>query len=115
LKLTKPGEDGASQLNSVFGGPRGHEGVDHRSYRRELQRIVEDVRAVSSSVEIRGDGVAMFVSATTRQRAVEVSKSAEGVWVEFWIADRDEPVREEAFDSYSEATIAACQWLQGAS
>lgn len=80
-------------------------------YKRELEKVAEQLKDSASLVDIRGDGAAQFIFAVNGSRALEISQSEEGVWIEFWQGEDESPAQGITVSSYDEAVIAAIEWL----
>jgi hypothetical protein len=76
--------------------------------------VVSALIGIAAEVCIRGDADARFVFALAKSRAIELSKSKTGIWVEFWDASEVSPHHDYTFDSFDSATIAIVRWLQAA-
>ena len=83
------------------------------TYEHNLLLVVEQLKYVAQTIDIRGHGAGQFVFATHQQRAIELSQSSEGIWVECWNDQSDGPVMEATFGTYAEAIVYARTWLQG--
>ena len=81
------------------------------AYEYDLLRVVEQLKNVAESVEIRGQGAARFVFASNHQHTIELSQSSNGIWVECWNDQVDAPVAEATLSSYAEASEYARAWL----
>ncbi len=62
-------------------------------------------------VQIRGEGKAAFIYASTDTRAIELSKTDKGIWVEFWDGSNEPPEFDKTFTSYETAVKAIRDWL----
>ncbi len=82
-------------------------------YRNRLTVVADRLRPICDRVNIRGTGAAQFVFAECGQTAVELSESINGVWIEFFAASDEAPIRENTYASYDEAVQDACKWLTG--
>jgi hypothetical protein len=81
--------------------------LDHDSLARSLN-------AAGFRADVRGDGAARFVFAQARERAVEISASDAGIWIEYWDGgDDDGPKFERTFQSADAALTDAKTWLSG--
>ncbi len=79
--------------------------LDHGAIARTM--IAAGVRA-----EVRGDGAARFVFAEAGERAVEISESDAGVWVEYWDGD-DSPKFDRTFPNTDAVAVDVTAWLSG--
>jgi len=86
-----------------------------QEYRTALESVVATLRGIADDVSIRGNHAGQFVFATADGRAIELSQSDDGVWVEFWDTDADSPDHESTYDSYESAVDDVSQWLAPAS
>jgi hypothetical protein len=80
--------------------------LDHASLARSLN-------AAGFRARVRGEGAGSFVFAETDERAVEISASDVGVWVEYWNGDDDGPSFDRTFQDADAATADAKAWLSG--
>jgi hypothetical protein len=60
------------------------------------ETVVEILCAAGFRADVRGEGAARFVYAESLGRAVEISTSVGGIWVEYWNAD-DSPMIDRTF------------------
>ena len=79
-------------------------------YRTELENIAQSIADLAET-EIRGSGLSSFVYAHTSDRAIELSKTEHGVWVEFWQTGLEPPEHEQTFDSYDAAASVIRDWF----
>lgn len=84
---------------------------DDETYRTELEAIAAALDGIVDELSIRGDGAAQFIFAAANGRAVELSRSDDGVWVEFWNANEDSPHHDTIYNSYALAIRDVSQWL----
>lgn len=77
--------------------------VNH--YLEDLNHIADRLKPA----EVRGQNSAAFVFAESGARAVEMSRSAEGWWVEFW--ENDDAIRVRTYLSNDDAVLEAHRWL----
>ncbi len=80
-------------------------------YESELNAVVKNLKMVASVADVRGEGASSFVFAEANARAIELSSSVDGVWVEYWQGDIETPDHECLFHTYEAATLDARQWL----
>lgn len=73
-----------------------------------LHALADSLRRDLSIADIRGDGASSFLYLAGNGRSAEVSRSAEGFWVEFWdSADASAlPANEATFNSIRDVEIA---------
>jgi hypothetical protein len=73
-----------------------------------LHALADMLRPALSSVEMRGDGASCFLYLTGNGRSAEVSRNADGFWVEFWdsLDASALPAKEATFDSIQAIEIA---------
>ncbi len=79
-------------------------------YRTELENIAQSIADLAET-EIRGSGLGSFVYAHTTERAIELSKTEHGVWVEFWQTGLEPPERDQTFESYDAAASEIRDWF----
>jgi hypothetical protein len=75
------------------------------NYLETLNQIADGLM----QAQVRGQGSSAFVYAESGARAVDVSRSTEGWWVEFW--EGDDAIRERTYSSSDEAVLEAHKWL----
>jgi len=80
-------------------------------YRTQLETVAAALDGIADELSIRGDDAAQFLFAAARGRAIELSKSDAGIWVEFWDGNADSPNHESTFDSYESAVHDVSRWL----
>jgi hypothetical protein len=80
-------------------------------YEIELQKVIEHIKNSTTLADIRGNGVGQFIYATNNHRAIEISQSDDGIWVEFWENDIEIPVKEITAFNYEDAIIVSLNWL----
>ena len=81
-------------------------------YGNLLNMVTAELKDQASLIEIRGKGAARFVFAVYNDKSLELSQSSEGVWLEFWNDESEEPVREVTVLKYDEAIEQAKAWLR---
>jgi hypothetical protein len=86
--------------------------LDESEYRRELEQIAERITPFAEAVNIRGDGAAQFIFAVSKERSLEISRSDEGIWIEFWREDNESLTRELTIQTHDEAVAAASEWMK---
>jgi hypothetical protein len=84
--------------------------VDH--YGAELRAAAGRLAPFADRVWSSGSGPARFLFAERAGRAVELSRSGAGVWVEFWADDPETPAGEHTFGGWGKAVEAAVSWLR---
>ncbi len=77
-------------------------------YNNELNEVASRL-ATTAMTTVRGDGAARFVYAERAGRAIELSRAAEGWWVEFWSSEKVETDR--TYVSCEDAIVASRSWL----
>ena len=82
------------------------------TYRSELQQAAEGLRSAAEAVHVRGEGKGLFLFAVRDRRSLELARSDDGVWVEFWDGE-DAPVRDVTYSALLDAVDAARDWLTG--
>lgn len=87
--------------------------IANDEYRRELESVAARLKTSEIDCQIRGSGAAQFIFATNVSLSIELSKAAEGIWVEFWTANNDSPDHDNFYSSYEAAATAAIEWLSG--
>ena len=80
-------------------------------YFTELEGVVSEIKALCNVAEIRGEGAASFVYASTDVRAIELSKTENGIWVEFWEANKEPPEFDKIFLDYPLAVTEIKEWF----
>ena len=79
--------------------------LDHES-------VAQSLNAAGFRADVRGEGGARFVFAEGNQRAVEISASDTGVWVEYWNGKNDREF-DRTFANPDAAEADAKAWLSG--
>ncbi len=77
----------------------------------ELKAVVEFLMSVAPNAEIRGNGASSFLFAQANNRALELSSTADGVWVEYWQGDIEMPDHDCLFPTHYAAMLDAKEWL----
>ncbi len=80
----------------------------------ELRSLVRQLTPHVDQACLRGQGKASFVFARHNGRAVEISESDDGWWLEFWEAGFEEdaaPVKETMLQTTRQAVDEARLWL----
>jgi hypothetical protein len=78
-----------------------------------LDAIASAFLSVGIAADVRGRDSALFVFASYAGRAVELSGSDTGIWVEFWERDDASPKFDRTFPAQTGAIAVARQWLCG--
>ena len=81
------------------------------TYRAELEQAAEELRSTTETADVRGEGEALFLHAARQGRSLELARSKDGVWVEFW--NGEDPVHEATYSALPDAVEAAREWLTG--
>ena len=82
-------------------------------YITQLERIKDSIGDHSKNVEIRGENEASFIYATSiKGRAIELSKTENGVWIEFWNESKELPEFDKSYPNYEEAVIGIREWFK---
>jgi hypothetical protein len=79
----------------------------------DLDAIASAFVSVGIAADVRGRDSAPFVFASHAGRAVELSGSDIGIWVEFWDRDDASPKFDRTFPAQADAIAVARQWLSG--
>jgi hypothetical protein len=79
------------------------------TYRAELEQAAEELRSTTDTADVRGQGEALFLFAVRQGRSLELARSKDGVWIEFW--NGEDPVHEETYSVLPDAAEAAREWL----
>jgi hypothetical protein len=74
-----------------------------------LNQIAHDLTSVADKAEVRGHGSALFVFAESNARCIELCRSNEGWWVEFW--EGDQVGTERTYTSRESAVQDGRDWL----
>lgn len=83
--------------------------MSEREYRSELQSVVGILQPFSDHIDIKGDGRGQFIFAEKGSRSVEISRSQDGVWVEYF--QEDDVSHDMTFTDYEEAVDSSVLWL----
>jgi hypothetical protein len=86
--------------------------LSDKEYKQQLEIIAEQIKSAANLVDIRGSSVSQFIYAKNESRSLEISQFKEGIWIEFWQVDNDEPIKEMAVSCYGEATAISLEWLK---
>ncbi|CAB1084587.1 hypothetical protein D1AOALGA4SA_12101 [Olavius algarvensis Delta 1 endosymbiont] len=84
---------------------------DPALYREELESVVKQLSANNIIAKIKGEGISQFVYAKCDDRTVELSQDKDGIWVEFWLGDSENPKNAMTISSYHEALKEVLSWL----
>ena len=76
------------------------------------ERVAQSLTAAGYRADVHGEGKSRFVFAENDNRAVEVSASGSGVWVEYWDGD-ERPKFDRTFATVGPAVADAKAWLSG--
>ena len=80
------------------------------SYGEELTDAVNTLNAHSLLTSIRGDGIGRFLLVETTNRSVEISRSGEKVFVEFF--EGEEHVKDDYVNDFQTAILRTVDWLK---
>ena len=87
---------------------------DSSAYRIELLDARAHLEPFATETAIRGDGAAQFVYARSNRGSIELSKTQHlEIFVEFWSADAETPVREVTYPDFASALAESSSWLRG--
>ena len=78
-------------------------------YLTELNDAAFQLRTAAVTIAIRGNDRSRFVYAERNNYAIELSKSVEGWWVEFW--ENEQVAAERTYSSCIDAVSASKSWL----
>jgi hypothetical protein len=79
----------------------------------DLDVIASAFTTAGISADVRGRDRALFVYARHAGRAVELSGSDLGIWVEFWDRDQEYPKFDRTIPTQADAIEVARSWLSG--
>jgi hypothetical protein len=82
--------------------------VAYDQYEHELKEAAFLLNGVAVAA-VRGEGAARFIYAVRDNRAIELSRSDAGWWVEFW--ENELVASENTFAAFNEAIAAGKSWL----
>ena len=79
-------------------------------YRAKLELVLEEIKSLFDTAEIRGSEDAAFIFAEKQKRAVEVYKTDHIITVEFW--ENGELLREKEVYNYEKAAEVITDWMK---
>ena len=80
-------------------------------YREELRHAVTLLSAKGLSAEVSGEGLGSFIFATRAGWSIELSRSEDGIWVEFWKPDSHPADHDRTYPTLDEGLHACERWL----